>query len=211
MNKITIGKMLSIILMLLVMSTGVLAQPPHMMGGPMDEEMRERMQEQGYGSGPGYGGGPGYGWGAGYGRGYDYGRGYGYGPMGPMMGGPMMGGPMMGGHMMGSGPMAYLYQLDLSKDQRTKVRALHRDVRKAHLALMEEMMDKSDKLLDLYAEDTPDVEKIGKVYDEIFVIRRKMIQQHIQLRNDTYKLLTKEQREKAREFEPMRGRFGMME
>ena len=134
--------------------------------------------------------------------GYGYGRGRGYGGwMGGMMGGygPMMGGgygPMMGDMMGGGfGPMVGdFYGMDLSKDQRAKIRSLHHAVRKQNMELMTEMMDSRDKLAELYDTAKPDPDKIGKVYDEIFKIRREMIQQHLKVRNKIYDLLTEDQR-----------------
>ena len=127
----------------------------------------------------------------------------GYGPMmgggyGPMMGGgygPMMGGMMGGGFgpMMG-GMMGGFYGLDLSKDQRAKIRSLHHAVRKQNMELMSKLMDSRDKLAELYDTAKPDPDKIGKVYDEIFKIRREMIQQHLKVRNKIYDLLTEDQR-----------------
>jgi Spy/CpxP family protein refolding chaperone len=131
-------------------------------------------------------------------RGYGYGYRYGNrGHMGPMMG------PM--GHMMGN-----LYGLDLSDKQRDQVRDIQRNMRKQHWDLMEKMMETSDKLVDLYDVEKPDAEKIGKVYDEIYKIKRQMIQQHIEIRNKIYDILNKEQREKFRANDPFARRFGMM-
>lgn len=184
-----------IALLLISYSQAVLAQPPGMMRHGMDEDtMRYMMQGRGY-MGPGYG----------------YQRRY----MGRMMGGSMWGGSMWGGSMMGDpmmmgSMMDFLYNLDLSKDQREKIRAILKNVRKHHFDLMEKMMDQSDKLADLYDTDKPDPEKIGKVYDDIYKIRREMIQQHIETRNQVYDLLTKEQQEQFRENDPFRRHFEMM-
>lgn len=158
----------------------------------MDDESMEHMMEQ-----RGYGGGYGYG----YGRG---GRHMGpmMGPMGNMMG-PMMMGPMR--HMMGS-----LAGLNLSDKQKSQIRDIQRKMRKEHFDLMEKMMDTSDKLYSLYDTDKPDPEKIGKVYDEIYKVKRQMIQEHIVIRNKIFDLLNKEQREKFRNNEPFGHHFGMM-
>lgn len=133
-------------------------------------------------------------------RGY-MGYGPGWGTMGSMMRGPMMGGGFM---------MPQLRGLELNKEQRDKVRTIHREMRKKHFALMEKIMDQSDKLAELYDTDKPDPNKIGKVYDEIFKTRREMIQQHIEARNRIYDLLSKEQQEKFRANDPFSRHFGMM-
>lgn len=154
----------------------------------MDDDSMERMMDQ-----RGYGG-------YGYGRGGDHmGQ---MGPMGHMMG-PMMMGPM--GSMMGN-----LAGLDLNDKQKDQVRDIQRKMRKEHFDLMEKMMDTSDKLYNLYDTDKPDPEKIGKVYDEIYKIKRQMIQEHIVIRNKIFDLLNKEQREKFKNNEPFGRHFGMM-
>ena len=155
----------------------------------MDDSMAHMMDEKGYGYG-------------GYGRQGRYG--HMMGPMGGMMG-PMGGmmGPM--GYMMGN-----LAGLDLTDKQRDQVRDIHRSMRKKHFGLMEKMMDASDQLYKLYDVDKPDAEKIGKVYDEIYKIKRQMIQEHIEIKNKIYDLLTKEQREKFKDNDPFAHRFGMM-
>jgi len=162
---------------------------PHGYMGQMDDSMERMMNERGYGYGYGYGEG-------------GYGRHGGYGSMMGPMGGMM--GPM-GGMMMG-----YLAGLDLTDKQQEKIRDIQRDMRKNHFGLMESMMDTSDKLYKLYDADKPDPDKIGKVYDEIYKIKRKMIQEHIEIRNKIYDLLTKEQREKFKNNSPFAHRFGMM-
>ena len=146
------------------------AHPPGYMGGSMmDEEDREKMMEE---------------------RGYPYGPGYGW--MGNMMGGGY--GSMMGG---GYGPMmGAFYGLDLSKEQRDKIRDIQRSMRKKNLGLMEKMMDRTDKLQELYDSEKLDPEKIGKAYDEYFKVKREMILQHVEARNKMYEVLNKEQREK---------------
>lgn len=171
--------------LLLIFQLPAFAQPPHMMGqnqNMMDDETREKLMEQ---RGYGYGYGPGYGYG--YGMGNMMGGGY-----GAMMGGGF--GPMMGGMMGG------LYGLDLSKDQREKIRNIQFRMRRDNLKLMASMMDSSDKLAELYDKDKLDAGKIGKVYDEIFKIRREMIQQHIRARNEIYEALNKEQRKQFRSY-----------
>lgn len=160
----------------------------------MDEETREKMMEE-----------------------RDYPRGPGYGWMGNMMGGGY--GHMMGGygHMMGGGPgmmmgggygpmMGALYQLDLTKEQRQKIRDIQRSMRKKNIGLMEKMMDRSASLEDLYDSEKLDPDKIGKAYDEFFKVKREMILRHVEARNKMYEVLNKEQREKFKSF----GSFGHM-
>ena len=178
-----VSSLLRLLIVLAAFPTLSLAQPPGYMMRHMDDETMERMMDQ-----------------RGYGYGYEN-RGQ-MGPMGSMMG-PMMMGPM--GSMMGN-----LYGLDLNDKQRDQIRDIQRNMRKQHFDLMEKMMETSDKLVDLYDVEKPDADKIGKVYDEIYKIKRQMIQQHIEIRNKIYDILTKEQREKFRANDPFAHRFGMM-
>lgn len=164
------------------------------MGHMEDDSMERMMDERGYGYGRHGYGRPGYG-------GYGYG---GQGHMGPM--GGMMG--PMGGMM---GPMMHnLAGLGLSDKQEDQIRDIYRNMRKQHWDLMEKMMDTSDKLYKLYDVDKPDPDKIGKVYDDIYKIKRQMIQEHIVIRNKVYDILSKEQREKFKANDPFAHRFGMM-
>lgn len=173
-----------LLVILLGYSATSMAEPRGYMGHMDDETMEHMMEQRGYGGG--YGG---------------YGGGHGYmGPMGGMMGpmGPM--GPMMG----------RLAGLNLTDKQRDQIREIQSNMRKQHFDLMEKMMNSSDKLYKLYDADKPNAEEIGKVYDEIYKVKRQMIQEHIQIRNRIYDLLTKEQREKFKENDPFAHRFGMM-
>ena len=200
-----------IFMSLSIQSPSLLADSPHgMMRNMDDQSAQDMMNERGYGYGMGYGMG---GYGMGYGGGYGFhGRGQGY-MMGP---GNMMGpaGGMMGpmGDMMGpmGGMMGNLYGLNLDDKQRDKIRGILHSMRKQHFDLMEKMMETSDKLYDLYDVDKPDPDKIGKVYDDLFKIKRQMIQEHIQIKNKIYDLLNKEQREEFKNNDPFAHRFGMM-
>ena len=132
-------------------------------------------------------------------RGYGHGSGFGYPGMDMSNMGNMMG-PMMG----------ILYSLELDDKQKDKIRGIQKNMRKQHWGLMEKMADTTDKLYDLYNVDKPDPEKIGKVYDEIYKIKRQMIQEHIDIRNKIYDILSSEQREKFKANDPFKQRFGMM-
>jgi Spy/CpxP family protein refolding chaperone len=146
----------------------------------------------------------------------------GYGPMGmggmgmmDMMmgrGGGMMGPGMMGGMgMMGMGPgmmggMEWYGIADLTDDQRGKLNKIQDEHRKKHWDLMGKVMDESSKLRDLYQEDTLDAKKIGAVYDRIFKLQRESIDASIDARNKANAVLTKEQREKLKQWH--RGAWG---
>jgi Spy/CpxP family protein refolding chaperone len=171
------------------------------------------------GYGP-YGMGPGMMWsGGGYGPGYGMMGGYGMGPgmmggygMGPgMMGGYGMGPGMMGGYGgygMGPGMMGYgpLGSLELSPEQRTRINKIIDTMQKQHWAIMGQMMEEQNKLRDLYSVDEPDPKKVGAVYGQIGKLRQQMIETQIQASNQVQQVLTKEQRERLREWN--RGEWG---
>ena len=191
------------VLTTIILSGVALAQPSGMMHPGMDPETSGHMM--GYGQnyrsgGPGWMGnmmGGGYGMGCGYGMG-----GYGMG-----MGGYGMGG-MMGGYT--GGLMGNFYGLNLTKDQRKKMRDLRQKMLQTNFPLMTQLMDESDKLDDLFSQATPNPKDVGKVYESIFSIRRKMIENHVQTRNSIYALLTDEQKKELKNEEPYYGRRGMM-
>jgi Spy/CpxP family protein refolding chaperone len=154
------------------------AQHPGMMMHDFDEEyIDQMMQERGH-IGPGYG------------------RGYPGQHMGPML---WLWGPMMMKTMM----TGYLYdRLDLSKEQRDTIRKIQTNESKQHLALMEKMTKQSGELFEIYNVEKPNPDSVGKVYDEIYKIKREMIQTHIKIRNQIYDLLTEEQKEIFRHNDP---------
>jgi protein CpxP len=200
----SLTKTILAVLTTFILSGVVLAQPSGMMHPGMDRETAGQMTGYGRGGGPGWMGnmmGGGYGMGCGYGMG-GYGMGMGGYGMGGMMGGYM--GGMMGG-MMGN-----FYGLNLTKDQRKKIRDLRQKMLKTNFPLMSKLMDESDKLYDLYSQATPNPKDVGKVYESIFSIKRKMIENHVQTRNSIYALLTDEQKKELKNEEPYYGRHGMM-
>jgi Spy/CpxP family protein refolding chaperone len=156
-------------------------------------------------------------YGPGYGRGYDMGPGmmgyggYGYG-MGPGMMGPGYGmgydmGPGMMGYggygygtgpgMMGTGP---IWMLNLNAAQRSKIAQIQNNAHKKNWALMGQMIDQQGALEQLYATDTPDPKKVGEVYGKIFQLRRQMIENGVEARNQMLAVLTKEQRQQLDQF-----------
>jgi Spy/CpxP family protein refolding chaperone len=151
-----------------------------------------------------------YGWGmmhGGYGGmgmgGYGMMGGYGgYGMMGPGMMGGGYGGMSMGGY----GMMGYGGMLNLSQAQRDKIQNIQQSLRKSHFAMMESMIEERQKLPELYNQENPSASKIGAVYGRIFAIQRQMIESSINARNQTNKVLTKEQREQIQQWH--RGMWG---
>lgn len=120
--------------------------------------------------------------------------GMGMGMMGMM--GNMGGMPMMD---MGMGMPNHFYLLDLSDTQRKALRDIERKTRAEHFTLQEKITDLNDQLYALYKQDKPDAKKVGEVYQQLFNLKRQMIELHINARNQQYDLLTKEQQAKLKE------------
>ena len=147
------------------------------------------------GMGPGMMGGYGPGNGMGPGMMGGYGPGYGMGP--GMMGGyePGYG---MGHGMMGRGNFR---ELNLSEEQKTKIAQIRHEMRTKQWAVMAEMMDAQDKLQELYDADKQDSAAINKQYKVIEDLRSQMVDNSVDAHNRINSILTKEQREKAREWD----------
>ena len=156
-------------------------------------------------------------------RGCDMMRGYGPGSgmMGPGSGmmGPGrygMGPGMMGGYedyetgpgIMGSYGLGQISRLDLTDQQRDEINKLRDQLRRKHWDIMGKMMDERSKLRDLYAEDKPDAEKIGAVYDEIAKLRKEMVQTRIETGNKIQDMLTPQQQEQLKTWRQGRWRTG---
>jgi Spy/CpxP family protein refolding chaperone len=120
------------------------------------------------------------------------GGGYGRGGYGPMMG---------GGGGCGHG-MTGLNALNLSDDQWTKIDQLTDELRQKHWPLMKAMMDESAKLRALYRAEKPDSAAIGKIYQKIFDLKRQMIETGIDQKNRIQEVLTPEQRQQLRRWQP---------
>ncbi len=143
----------------------------------------------GYGMGHGMMGGHGHncdmgsgmmgGYGSGYGMGYGgYASGYG---MGRMMGESLRG-------------------LGLSKEQSSKIINIRHEMRTKQWTLMGQMMDARDKLQELYDADKEDAAAINKQYKVIDDLRSQMVDNSVDAHNRINDILTKEQREKYREW-----------
>jgi len=142
-----------------------------------------------------------------------YGPGYGMGP--GMMGGygPGYGGMMGGygpGYGMGPGMMGWAdySELNLSNDQKSKIAQIRKEMRARQWPLMGEMMDARDRLQDLYDADKQDAAAIDKQYKVVEDLRRQMVDNAVDAHNRINSILTKEQREKSREWS--RGGYGPM-
>jgi Spy/CpxP family protein refolding chaperone len=118
----------------------------------------------------------------------------GYGPMG-----------MMGGY--GYGPLG---MLELTDKQRELITAIHRDQRKQQMELMEKMMDEMDKIRQLMLADKRDPSEIGKAYEPVFILQRRMIENMVETMNKVEGVLTKEQKAELKKYRERGMGYGMM-
>lgn len=102
-----------------------------------------------------------------------------------------------GGSMSGY-RMRMVSMLDLTAEQRKQVRDIQRDNKHKQIDLNDKIGDLSDTLLDMYKQDKREAKEIGKVYGQIFDIRRQMIELSIDATNRVTDVLTKEQKEKMK-------------
>jgi Spy/CpxP family protein refolding chaperone len=123
------------------------------------------------------------------------------GMMGPgmmrhgMMGHGMMGHGMMGHGMMGHGMMGPMWMLDLTSEQRARIREIQDEQRRQNWDTLGKIMDESSQLRDLYGADKWDPKAIGAVYGKIFDLKRQMIEASITAHNRREAVLTQEQRD----------------
>ncbi|AKJ67527.1 hypothetical protein PATSB16_12470 [Pandoraea thiooxydans] len=151
------------------------------------------------GYGPGYGpcgGGMGPGMMGGYG-GYGGYRGMGPGMMGGYGGYGGMGPGMMGGYGRYGG-YGWGSELGLTQEQLAKINRIHDDTRRAHWALMGQIMDQQAKLRDLYEAPQRDNAAIEKAEKDFAQLRQQMYDASIAAHRQIEAVLTKEQRDKLR-------------
>jgi len=127
--------------------------------------------------------GPGYGFGAGHmmgGHGHGAHRAMIYGEDTPAV-----------GHQHGIGPV---WMLDLTDEQRAEVGKIHDSLRQQHWELRGKLQEQYSKLEALNATASADKVGVDAVYDEIFKLRRQLLQTSTDARAETAKLLSGEQR-----------------
>ncbi|OYY73771.1 MAG: hypothetical protein B7Y40_07920 [Gammaproteobacteria bacterium 28-57-27] len=127
-------------------------------------------------------------------------------PVGPGYG-PMTGGqaPMMRGY----GPNAAA-GLELTDEQREKMRTIQKDMFKQNMALMEKMVDEYSQMESLSDADKQDTKSILEAYDRQSALRRQMMSNRLQAQQKMYDLLTDEQRKAWRGQRGSCGQMGRM-
>jgi Spy/CpxP family protein refolding chaperone len=117
-----------------------------------------------------------------------------------------MGPGMMGGYGpgygMGPGMRGWgnYRDLNLSAEQESKITQIRQEMRVKQWPLMGQMMDAQDRLQELYDADKQDSAAIDKQYKVVDVLRRQMVDNAVDAHNRINNILTKEQREKSREW-----------
>ena len=124
-------------------------------------------------------------------------QGMGYGPMGQ----GHMGYGHMGSHRMGMMGMGYGFfsSLDLSNEQRATIRNIHKEMRSQQFSLQDKIAELKDELHTLYKEEKPNAKKVGAVYKKIFTLKQQQIELSITIKNKTYDVLNKKQKERLKE------------
>lgn len=130
----------------------------------------------------------------------------GSGMMGPgMMGSGMMSPGMMGPGMMspgmmqgGVGPYASGV-LGLDDGQRERLEAIQRENAREHWQLMQEMHEHARAMMELRTGDEVDPEALGRAFDEVAAVHRRMLVQQARMHNRMRDVLTEEQRERLRQ------------
>ena len=108
----------------------------------------------------------------------------------------------MGGEGFMTARLRAVWTLNLSTDQKSKIRAIQRDLRSKHWALEDKIELASDKLFDLYNAGGRDAKAIGKVYGEIFDYRRQIIEIAIEAGNAAEAELTSDQLNSLKKWRP---------
>ena len=114
------------------------------------------------------------------------------------MGRGMMGGRHGGGGRMQGPGLKDLEALNLTEEQRDKVREIRRDMQRANHALMVSLREVRWKGQDLAKAGTVDVAAAKKLYEEGAAVHKRMFENRLEARAKAEAVLTKEQREQLR-------------
>jgi Spy/CpxP family protein refolding chaperone len=109
---------------------------------------------------------------------------------------------MMGGHdtnMMMEPNMHLLHALNLSDEQHAKIRKLAGELKHNNWAVQGQLNDESAKLADLYEADHRDTAAISKEYQQVFDLKRRMIENYLDIENRIEDVLTPEQRARMKD------------
>ena len=113
-------------------------------------------------------------------------------------GGSMGGWGMAEGEGFMTARLRAVWTLDLTQEQKDKIRKIQRKARAAHWELEDKIEMEADKLFEQYKYPKRDAKAIGKIYSVIFDYRRQIIENGIVTGNKVEKLLTTEQWKKLK-------------
>lgn len=85
-------------------------------------------------------------------------------------------------------------QLGLSNSQRDAIARIEHDTQQQNQRLLGQIREQQGQLQQLYANDTPDPNKIGQVYERMAGLQRQFIQNNIAAHNEIMALLDADQR-----------------
>ena len=110
------------------------------------------------------------------------------------------------GHM--TARLRAIWKLDLTAEQKVKIRAIQKDLRAKHWELEDKIDEASDELMGMYKFPKRDPQAIGKVYGKIFDYRRQMIELAVDAGNKAGDVLTTEQWKEWQKKMPHAGGWG---
>ncbi len=118
------------------------------------------------------------------------------GMMGGRHGGWMGRGGMMGeGGMFGALQLGPIWRLDLSDAQRTDLRKVTGDFRRANWSTIGNLIDARAKLRDLERAAQPDAKQVGAAYAEVSKLQQTLLEAGVQARGQALAVLTPAQRQ----------------
>jgi len=121
---------------------------------------------------------------------------------GPMLTQPLIGGPLFdavavaGPGMLGRAHMDTARMLslpDLTEAQRRSLTERQRDLQRQLLKLQEKALDAQFALEDVASKERPDPKAVGGAMQDVFAVRRQMVEATIAAHNDLFSILTEEQ------------------
>jgi Spy/CpxP family protein refolding chaperone len=109
---------------------------------------------------------------------------------------------MMDGRGGGYGAGRVFAELDLTPDQQEKIAKVQEDMRRSNWDTIGQLHAEQFKLRGLYLADKPDPDAIADQQKKVDELHRSMIKAQVETGNRIEALLTKEQRERLREYSP---------
>ncbi len=109
-------------------------------------------------------------------------------------------GMMGGGGMMGALRLGPIWRLDLSDAQRTDLRKVTGDFRRAHWSTIGNLIDARAKLRDLESAAQPDAKQVGAAFADVSKLRQTLLEAGVQARSQALAVLTPAQRQQLEQW-----------